>query len=993
MLKLVDERAVDIKDSGVLLSAQDESVCTEWLTAEKSKHVRQMLVDSGDVCDSVFSELDNFGVSPVHYAATSTNTTLQDMLALGPRVFRELVKESRWARYWAAELFPSSVPQQQRRGAKGGRAGRGGAAQARAPAPPKMRLSSVNIQDDRGYAPLHFAAMMGSVSAINALLRSGANPNLRDQDGLTPLELASNRSARNAITNMTAAVDEACSGPSARGGLGGGLGGETKRPTGGTAGAVSLGGGGGGGTAGGNQAFGHSLQILLDNGVPVDQTSDTLARTGLHQATDRGKRDIVAYLLDSGAGVNSTDTNGWAALHYAAQHASTAHVSIGELLVDRGATVNKLSRRGRTALHVAATEPWRNHTHPSPSTRRGVGGRGGAGAGAGAGSGSPQHVRRIVGGPGAASPAGGGGGGHLSAATSSSMDKDHAVRGAAAAMISMLIQCGARIDEPDDRGCTPLHVAAASDSAGAVNTLLELGASFRKTTPQGASGLHLASEKGHWRTVQVYSKWDADFNCLINSRNKQGKRPSELAKCDKTRRAMGNLWLAAAAGDLEGTSHYLRIAARTASHGGGGGASVASSVEDATPFYRRTPLHLVALGGDPKGDHRRGTMAKLFIDNGATADCTDYARATPLMFAAQKGLAVMAAALIESGATVDLVDNTGNTALHYACAFKQTRVANLLEDAGADPTIANDMGDTCTDVAGMAKEIFSTRRTRTRRVQRREKPRRSRSYSGDDQDGDRKRGDDDDYDDDFKDDDDDGGGGDEGRGRRSRRRGRGGKRGTGSRLAAEALDDLRDSIDDEDEDGEDALGSSSEATRKSKKATVSLASIAREEHDLELPVGTKVEAKAKGFKQHYPGVVDDVADDGTYSVTFEDGDHKSGIKRGDIIIAATAGSKKATRSLAAVAGVVDGGGGGGGGGGGDTLAVGTKVEAKAKGFKQHYAGIVDAVAADGTYSVAFEDGDHKSGIPRGDIRGRPSTTKPKSKTVGSRLANLAATTT
>ena len=287
------------------------------------------------------------------------------------------------------------------------------------------------------------------------------------------------------------------------------------------------------------------------------------------------------------------------------------------------------------------------------------------------------------------------------------------------------------------------------------------------------------------------------------------------------------------------------------------------------------------------------------------------------------------------------------------------------------------------------------------------------------------------------------------------------------------MGDLRDSIDDEDEDGEDALGSSSEATRKSKKATASLASIAREEHDLELPVGTKVEAKAKGFKQHYPGVVDDVADDGTYSVTFEDGDHKSGIKRGDIIIAATAGSKKATRSLAAVAGVGGGSGGGGGGGGGDTLtkgtkveakakgfkqhypgtidavaddgtysvtfedgdhksgikrgdiiiaatagskkatrslaavagvgdggdgggdtlAVGTKVEAKAKGFKQHYAGIVDAVAPDGTYSVAFEDGDHKSGIPRGDIRGRPSTTKPKSKTVGSRLANLAATTT
>ena len=110
-----------------------------------------------------------------------------------------------------------------------------------------------------------------------------------------------------------------------------------------------------------------------------------------------------------------------------------------------------------------------------------------------------------------------------------------------------------------------------------------------------------------------------------------------------------------------------------------------------------------------------------------------------------------------------------------------------------------------------------------------------------------------------------------------------------------------------------------------------------------LAVGTRVKAMAKGFKEHYPGEIEAMAADGTYSVKYDDGDHKTGIPMSSIIVLGQQPSAGA-------------------------LAVGTRVEAMAKGFKAHYPGEIEAVAADGTYSVKYDDGDHKTGIPASMIR-------------------------
>jgi len=47
-----------------------------------------------------------------------------------------------------------------------------------------------NIQDKDGYTPLHYAAWKGHLKVVELLLEHGANPNIQDKDGYTPLHYA-----------------------------------------------------------------------------------------------------------------------------------------------------------------------------------------------------------------------------------------------------------------------------------------------------------------------------------------------------------------------------------------------------------------------------------------------------------------------------------------------------------------------------------------------------------------------------------------------------------------------------------------------------------------------------------------------------------------------------------------------------------------------------------------------------------------------------------
>ena len=119
--------------------------------------------------------------------------------------------------------------------------------------------------------------------------------------------------------------------------------------------------------------------------------------------------------------------------------------------------------------------------------------------------------------------------------------------------------------------------------------------------------------------------------------------------------------------------------------------------------------------------------------------------------------------------------------------------------------------------------------------------------------------------------------------------------------------------------------------------------------------GARVQAKCRGWTKHFPGNVTSVNEDGTYNISFEDGDKKKNVKASEMIPGEeikrdTPKAKKKKKKKM-------------------TYKVGDTVEAKATGWKQYYLGRVEAVDCyEGHYTIKFEDGEVKSNVEEFQVR-------------------------
>lgn len=92
----------------------------------------------------------------------------------------------------------------------------------------------------------------------------------------------------------------------------------------------------------------RQIKELLDSGAGINASSKDF--TALMAASAFNHADIVKYLVDRGANINSKDCDGFTALMYAAEH---RNLDVLKILIDHGAEVNAKDNFGHSVLYWA----------------------------------------------------------------------------------------------------------------------------------------------------------------------------------------------------------------------------------------------------------------------------------------------------------------------------------------------------------------------------------------------------------------------------------------------------------------------------------------------------------------------------------------------------------------------------------------------------------------------------------------------------------------
>ena len=170
--------------------------------------------------------------------------------------------------------------------------------------------ADVNVKDDDGMTPLSIAVWLAHKEDVHFLLENGADVNAKDSDGRTPLTHAT----ANGHAEITKFLIEKGADVNAED-----SGGSTPLMY-----------------ATGN---GHSeiAKLLIEKGADVNAKDARYSRTPLMHAAWFCNAEIVKLLIEKSADVNAKTSSAWTPLMYAAMSDRTENV---KLLIEKGADVN-----------------------------------------------------------------------------------------------------------------------------------------------------------------------------------------------------------------------------------------------------------------------------------------------------------------------------------------------------------------------------------------------------------------------------------------------------------------------------------------------------------------------------------------------------------------------------------------------------------------------------------------------------------------------------
>lgn len=214
-----------------------------------------------------------------------------------------------------------------------------------------------NLKDEGGNTPLHDAAMKGNHEVVEALLSAGADPNLKDSQGQRPADVAESDDVRRILRT------------SRRPGTAAGDGRGTSRPPKTVFPLIEA-------VITRNQ---DRVAALISSGEDVDER-DNGGATALHLAAMVDNLEAMRALISAGADLNAQDRSGNSPLHLAA--VSDTRKGVLQLL-EAGAEPDLKNDRGQRPKDVAETDDIRRAfrwfrdnqsiptTSPQPTDRAG----------------------------------------------------------------------------------------------------------------------------------------------------------------------------------------------------------------------------------------------------------------------------------------------------------------------------------------------------------------------------------------------------------------------------------------------------------------------------------------------------------------------------------------------------------------------------------------------------------------------------------------------
>uniref|UniRef100_A0A671ULL1 Ankyrin repeat domain 28 n=1 Tax=Sparus aurata TaxID=8175 RepID=A0A671ULL1_SPAAU len=362
-------------------------------------------------------------------------------------------------------------------------------------------LSNVNVSDRAGRTALHHAAFSGHLEMVRLLLSRGANINAFDKRDRRAIHWAAYMGHIEVVKLLAShGAEVACKDKKSY----------TPLHAAASSGMISV------------------VKYLLDLGVDINEPN-AYGNTPLHVACYNGQDVVVNELIECGANVNQVNEKGFAPLHFTA--ASRHGALCLELLVCNGADVNIKSKDGKTPLHMTAIhgrfsrsqaiiengaeidcEDKNGNTPLHIAARYGhellintlITNRADTTSCtvcrmllilfysvAGFDIDTPDDFGRTCLHAAAA-------GGELSSVCFSRTPLHYAAANCNYQCLFALVGSGASVNDLDERGCTPLHYAAASDTDGkCLEYLLRNDANPGIRDNQGYNAVHYASAYGH----------------------------------------------------------------------------------------------------------------------------------------------------------------------------------------------------------------------------------------------------------------------------------------------------------------------------------------------------------------------------------------------------------------------------------------------------------------------------------------------------------------